>query len=213
MPTINQFISIKIFEIVISAEFIPYEDTYIILLWKTSLMFTLMEPKTANISKAKKSEEFLLSDHWHIIPTQRLLRNDAGHWWSQQAKEMGKNAINERDITSIKQFFLNKLLSQEGMNPNEKIKNTCLLFWVNAYGFFQISANCVWPLVIQKDLARPQKAFHNFHPIPASYGWLVYFMTAAQQCFFFDLGRQPKAILIENSSGITSVPSLCCVLN
>ena len=126
---------------------------------------------------------------------------------------MGKNAINERDITSIKQFFLNKLLSQEGMNPNEKIKNTCLLFWVNAYGFFQISANCVWPLVIQKDLARPQKAFHNFHPIPASYGWLVYFMTAAQQCFFFDLGRQPKAILIENSSGITSVPSLCCVLN
>ena len=63
MPTINQFISIKIFEMVISAEFIPYEDTYIILLWKTSLMFTLMEPKTANISKAKKSEEFLLSDH------------------------------------------------------------------------------------------------------------------------------------------------------
>ena len=176
-------------------------------------MFTLMEPKTANISKAKKSEEFLLSDHWHIIPTQRLLRNDAGHWWSQQAKKWKKIAINERDITSIKQFFLNKLLSQEGMNPNEKIKNTCLLFWVNAYGFFQVSANCVWPLVIQKDLARPQKAFHNFHPIPASYGWLVYFMTAAQQCFFFDLGRQPKAILIENSSGITSVPSLCCVLN
>ena len=54
--------SSKNFEIVISAEFIPYEDTYI-LLWKTSLMFTLMKPKTANISKAKKSEEFLLSDH------------------------------------------------------------------------------------------------------------------------------------------------------
>ena len=149
MPTINQFISIKIFEIVISAEFIPYEDTYIILLWKTSLMFTLMEPKTANISKAKKSEEFLLSDHWHIIPTQRLLRNDAGHWWSQQAKEMEKNAINE------------------GMNPNEKIKNTCLLFWVNAYGFFQVSANCVWPLVIQRTWQghrRPSITFTPFLP-------------------------------------------------
>ena len=49
--------SLNFFEIVISAEFIQYEGTYI-LLWKTSLMFTLMEPKTANISKAKKSENF-----------------------------------------------------------------------------------------------------------------------------------------------------------
>ena len=56
---------------------------------------------------------------------------------------MEKIAINERDITSIK-HFLNKLLSQEGMNPNEKIKNTCLLFWVNAYGFFSdFSQLCV----------------------------------------------------------------------
>ena len=126
---------------------------------------------------------------------------------------MEKIAINERDITSIKQFFWINCSLKRAWTQMRRLKIHVFSSGSTLMGFFQISANCVWPLVIQKDLARPQKAFHNFHPIPASYGWLVYFMTAAQQCFFFDLGRQPKAILIENSSGITSVPSLCCVLN
>ena len=94
-----------------------HEDT----LRKTSLMFTLKEPKTANISKAKESEEFLLSDHWHIIPTQRLLRNDAGHWWSQQANRNGLK-YNQWEISpQWNNFFFLWNCSLKIINPNEKI--------------------------------------------------------------------------------------------
>ena len=97
---------------------------------------------------------------------------------------MEKIAINERDITSIKQFFWINCSLKRAWTQMRRLKIHVFSSGSTPMGFFQISANCVWPLVIQKDLARPQKAFHNFHPIPASYGWLVYFMTAVILLWF-----------------------------